>query len=159
MFGVIIGMDVQVKMLVAAVNEKLLTYVCDLSISNEEVTLLQSNWRDDCAIRMAPIALNYGLDDALVEVNVGGYLYLKFVDEQMGQTLVGKVVSIGESEITIELGNGIYGKLRFVETARRLRIEIGMEVDVMITDFNPVTISINLELNEGEEVRTVLVEK
>ncbi|MFP3018988.1 MAG: hypothetical protein ACEY26_00585 [Candidatus Hodgkinia cicadicola] len=158
-FGVIIGMDVQVKMLVAAVNEKLLTYVCDLSISNEEVTLLQSNWRDDCAIRMAPIALNYGLDDALVEVNVGGYLYLKFVDEQMGQTLVGKVVSIGESEITIELGNGIYGKLRFVETARRLRIEIGMEVDVMITDFNPVTISINLELNEGEEVRTVLVEK
>ncbi|MGP1918183.1 MAG: hypothetical protein ACTS4U_00535 [Candidatus Hodgkinia cicadicola] len=157
-YGIIIGMDVQAKMLVAAVNGKILTYVCDLSISNEEVALLQSGWRDDCAVRMVPIALSYGLDDVLVEINVDGYKCLKFVDEQMGKTLVGKVVSFEGNEVLVDLGNGIYGQLRLAGARYSFGIEVGMEVDVMITDFNPVTISINLELSEEEEVRTILVE-
>ncbi|MGP1906093.1 MAG: hypothetical protein ACTS46_01725, partial [Candidatus Hodgkinia cicadicola] len=70
----------------------------------------------------------------------------------------GKVVSIGGTETTIELGNGIYGKLRFAGTADNFEIEVGMKVDVMITDFNPITNDINLEISEGEEVRTILVE-
>ncbi|MGP1910825.1 MAG: hypothetical protein ACTS43_00900, partial [Candidatus Hodgkinia cicadicola] len=157
-YGVLIGLDVQAEMLTAAVNERLLAYVCDFSLSNEGVTLLQTNWKDDCAVKMAPVALNYGLDDVLVEIDVEGYKHLKFVDERTSQTLVGKVVSIGGTETTIELGNGIYGKLRFVGTADNFEIEVGMKVDVMITDFNPITNDINLEINEEEEVRTILVE-
>ncbi|MGP1918660.1 MAG: hypothetical protein ACTS4V_01325 [Candidatus Hodgkinia cicadicola] len=157
-YGVIIGLDVQVKMLAAAVNGKLIAYVCDFSLNNEEVTSLGTKWKDDCAIKMAPVGLSYSLDDVLVEISVEGYLYLKFVEERTNQSLVGKVVSIGKSETTIELENGIYGKLRFTKTADKFGIEIGMEVDVMITDFNPVTNDINLELSEEEEVRTILVE-
>ncbi|MGP1917087.1 MAG: hypothetical protein ACTS6P_00445 [Candidatus Hodgkinia cicadicola] len=158
-YGVIIGMDIQAKMLITAVNEKLLTYVCDLSVNNEEITLLQNNWKDDCALRLAPIALSYELDDVLVEINVDGYKHLKFIDEQMGKTLVGKVVSLDGTETTIELGNGVYGKLRFIKTTDNFGIEIGMKVDVMVTDFNPATNAINLELNEEEEVRTILIAK
>ncbi len=157
-YGVIIGMDVQVKMLVAAANERLLAYVCDFSLSNGEVALMQGNWKDDCAIKMAPIALNYGLDDVLVEVGAGGYKYLKFVGDQTGKPLRGEFVSIEGTEATIGLGNGICGKLRFANAADSFEIEVGMEVDVVIADFNPVTNDINLELSEAEEVRTVLVE-
>ncbi|MGP1912079.1 MAG: hypothetical protein ACTS5A_03040, partial [Candidatus Hodgkinia cicadicola] len=71
-YGVIIGMDIQAKMLITAVNKKLLTYVWDLSINNEEVTLLQLHWKDDCALRLAPIAVSYELDDVLVEINIDG---------------------------------------------------------------------------------------
>ncbi|MGP1906246.1 MAG: hypothetical protein ACTS4X_00490 [Candidatus Hodgkinia cicadicola] len=145
-------MDIQAKMLITAVNEKLLTYVCDLSVNNEEITLLQNNWKDDCALRLAPIALSYELDDVLVEINVDGYKHLKFIDEQMDQPLAGKVVSLDGTETTIELGNGVYGKLRFIKTTDNFGIEIGMKVDVMVTDFNPATNAINLELNEEEEV-------
>ncbi|MGP1916489.1 MAG: hypothetical protein ACTS6G_03655, partial [Candidatus Hodgkinia cicadicola] len=157
-YGVIIGLDVQVKMLAAAINGELMAHVCDFSLSNEEVTSLKENWKDASAIKMAPIGLNYSLDDVLVEISVGGYLYLRFVEERTNQSLIGKVVSIEKSETTIELGNGIYGKLRFTETADKFEIEIGMEVDVMITDFNPITNDINLELSEGEEARTIIVE-
>ncbi|MGP1927169.1 MAG: hypothetical protein ACTS80_01015, partial [Candidatus Hodgkinia cicadicola] len=143
-YGVLIGLDVQTEMLTAAVNERLLAYVCDFSLNNEEVTLLQTKWKDDCAIKMAPVALNYGLDDVLVEIDVEGYKHLKFVDERTSQSLVGKVVSIGGTETTIELENGIYGKLRFAGTADNFEIEVGMKVDVMITDFNPITNDINL---------------
>ncbi|MGP1906219.1 MAG: hypothetical protein ACTS4X_00350 [Candidatus Hodgkinia cicadicola] len=158
-YGVIIGMDIQVKMLITAVNKKLLTYVWDLSINDEEVTLLQLHWKDDCALRLAPIALSYELDDVLVEINVDGYKHLKFIDEWMGHPTIGKVVSLNETETTIELGNGVYGKLRFNMPTDTFGIEIGMEVDVMVTDFNPTTNAINLELSEEEEVRTILIER
>ncbi|MGP1917069.1 MAG: hypothetical protein ACTS6P_00350 [Candidatus Hodgkinia cicadicola] len=158
-YGVIIGMDIQAKMLITAINEKLLTYVWDLSINSEEVTLLQLHWKDDCALRLAPIALSYELDDVLVEINVDGYKHLKFIDGQMGHPSIGKVVSLNGNETTIELGNGVYGKLRFNAPEDTFGIEIGMEVDVTITDFNPTTNDINLELSEGEEVRTILIER
>ncbi|MGP1911261.1 MAG: hypothetical protein ACTS4T_00320 [Candidatus Hodgkinia cicadicola] len=158
-YGVIIGMDIQTKMLITAVNKRLLTYVWDLSINNEEVTLLQSHWKDNCALRLAPIALSYELDDVLVEINIDGYKHLKLIDEQMGQPTIGKVVSLNGTETTIELRNGIYGKLRFSEPVNTFGIEIGMEVDVMVTDFNPATNIINLELSEEEEVRSILVER
>ncbi|MGP1919250.1 MAG: hypothetical protein ACTS41_00560 [Candidatus Hodgkinia cicadicola] len=158
-YGVIIGMDIQAKMLITAINKRLLTYVWDLSINSEEVTLLQLHWKDDCALRLAPIALSYELDDVLVEINVDGYKHLKFIDERMGHPTMGKVVSLNGNETTIEFENGVYGKLRFNATEDTFGIEIGMEVDVTITDFNPTTNDINLELSEEEEVRTILIER
>ncbi|MGP1917694.1 MAG: hypothetical protein ACTS45_01670, partial [Candidatus Hodgkinia cicadicola] len=54
--------------------------------------------------------------------------------------------------------NETYGRLRFNKTSDNFKIVIGMEVDVMVTDFNPITNDINLELTEDESTRTILVE-
>ncbi|MGP1917261.1 MAG: hypothetical protein ACTS6P_01410 [Candidatus Hodgkinia cicadicola] len=87
----------------------MLTCVWDLSINGGEVTLLRLHWGDDCALRLASIALSYELDDVLIEINVDGYKHLKFIDGQMRHPTVGKVVSLNGNETTIELGNEVYG--------------------------------------------------
>ncbi|MGP1922928.1 MAG: hypothetical protein ACTS6A_01685 [Candidatus Hodgkinia cicadicola] len=157
-YGVIVGIDVQATLLVAAVTNMLLVYICDFSLTDNDVKMLQTDWRNSLAIKVSPIGLSYSLDDTLVEIDANGYKYLHFVTENVGLPLIGIVIKIETNDVTIKLVNEVLGKLRFNITTDNFGIEVGMKVDVMITDFNPITNDINLELTEEEMVRTVLVE-
>ncbi|MGP1916555.1 MAG: hypothetical protein ACTS6G_04030 [Candidatus Hodgkinia cicadicola] len=157
-YAVIVGMDIQTMLLVAAITNKLLTYVCDFSLTNSDVKMLQNDWKNSLAIKISPIALNYSLDDVLVEVDMNGYKYLHFVIKNIGLPLIGIIIKIEVSNATIKLSGEVCGKLRFNVTTDDLGIKVGMEVDVTIADFNPITNDINLELTEDEMIRTILVE-
>ncbi|MGP1918592.1 MAG: hypothetical protein ACTS4V_00950 [Candidatus Hodgkinia cicadicola] len=157
-YAVIVGMDIQTMLLVAAITNKLLTYICDFSFTTSDVKMLQKDWKNSLAIKILPIALNYSLYDVLVEADTNGYKYLHFVTENIGLSLIGVIMKIAASDITIKVSAEVYGKLRFNVSTDDLGIKVGMEVDVMISDFNPITNDINLELTEDETIRTILVE-
>ncbi|MGP1915889.1 MAG: hypothetical protein ACTS6G_00280 [Candidatus Hodgkinia cicadicola] len=157
-YAVIVGLEVQTAMLMVTITETLLAYVCDFSITDEDVTTLTNDWKNDLALKVMPIALSFGLSDVMVGINVRGYKYLRFAEEELNQSLIGIVAQIGKRSATIELSKEIYGTLRFNTSVENFGIEIGMEIDVTVVDFNPVTDDINLELTEEEEVRTILIE-
>ncbi|MGP1918271.1 MAG: hypothetical protein ACTS4U_01075 [Candidatus Hodgkinia cicadicola] len=157
-YAIIVGMDVQTTLLVTAITNMLLTYVCDFSLTDDDVKMLQNDWGNSLAIKITPIGLNYSLDDVLVEADMGGYKYLRFAAKHIGLSLTGIIAKFETNDMTIKLTSEICGKLRFNMTTIDLGIEVGMEVDVMITDFNPITNDINLELTEDEVARTILVE-
>ncbi len=157
-YATIVGMDVQATLLMAAITKMLLTYICDFSLTDGEVKMLQNDWKNNLAIKVIPIALNYSLDDVLVEIDANGYKYFRFVAENNGRPIIGVIVKIEPTDVIIELTTGVYGKLRFNVPSNVFKIEVGMEVDVMVTDFNPITNDINLELSEDETFRTILVE-
>lgn len=145
-------------MLVAAVTNKLLTYICDYSFTNDDVNLLQNVEKTNLVFRVIPIALNYSLNDVLVAADIESYKCLNFVAENIGLSLIGNLSKIETNCAVVTLPNGTYGRLRFNKTSDNFKIAIGMEVDVMVTDFNPITNDINLELTEDESTRTILVE-
>lgn len=145
-------------MLVVAVTDTLLAHICDFSFTIEDTILLESNSDNGLVLKTAPLAINYGLDITLVDVDIDGYKYLHFVVENNGLVLVGVVAKINMFDVIVALSPEINGKLRLTVSSENLNVEVGMEVEVMITDFNPVTNDINLELNEDEELRTCLVE-
>ncbi|MGP1918473.1 MAG: hypothetical protein ACTS4V_00280 [Candidatus Hodgkinia cicadicola] len=157
-YAVIVGMETQTAMLMVAITKTMLAYVCDFSITDEDVTTLTTDWKNDLSLKVMPIALNFGLSDVIVGINVLGYKYLRFTEEKLNQSVIGIVAQIGERSATIELSEKIYGILRFNTSVENFGIEIGMEVDVTVVDFNPITDVINLELTEEEEVRTILIE-
>ncbi|MGP1922183.1 MAG: hypothetical protein ACTS44_00235 [Candidatus Hodgkinia cicadicola] len=157
-YAVIIGLDIQALLLVAAVTNKLLTYICDYSFTNDEVKLLQNGWKTNLVFRVVPIALNYSLNDVLVAADMESYKCLNFVTENIGLSLIGNLSKIETNCAIITLTNETYGRLRFNKTSDNFKIVIGLEVDVMVTDFNPITNDINLELTEDESTRTILVE-
>ncbi|MGP1922034.1 MAG: hypothetical protein ACTS6A_00290 [Candidatus Hodgkinia cicadicola] len=157
-YAVIVGMDIQVTLLVAAITSMLLMYICDFSLTDNDVKMLQNDWGNSLAIKVSPIGLSYSLDDTLVEVDINGYNHLHFVVENVGLPLIGSVVKVGINDVTIKLTNEVVGKLRFNISTDNFGIEVGMEIDVMIADFNPIENDINLELTEEELVRTILVE-
>ncbi|MFP3039008.1 MAG: hypothetical protein ACKEQK_00660, partial [Candidatus Hodgkinia cicadicola] len=132
--------------------------VCDFSLTDEDVMLLEGDWKNDLALKVIPVGLSYSLDDVMVEVDVEGYRYLRFVNESWGKVIVGVIVKVMETEVIIVLEEGICGKLRFDGSVDGVGMEVGMTVDVSVVDFNPATNDINLELSEDEEVRTFLVE-
>ncbi|MGP1911843.1 MAG: hypothetical protein ACTS6G_05345 [Candidatus Hodgkinia cicadicola] len=157
-YAVIIGVDIQALLLVAAVTNKLLTYICDYSFTNDDVNLLQKGWKTNLVFRVTPIALNYSLNDILVAADIESYKHLNFVVENIGLSLIGNLSKIETNCAIVTLPNETYGRLRFNKTSDNFKIVIGMEVDVMVTDFNPITNDINLELTEDESTRTILVE-
>ncbi|MFP3018972.1 MAG: hypothetical protein ACEY26_00480 [Candidatus Hodgkinia cicadicola] len=157
-YAVIVGMDVQVTLLTVAVTRTILAYVCDLSITTEEVATLERNWKSDLALKTAPIGLNFGIDDVMVEIDVLGYKYLQFVNENWEQTLIGIVAKVNANDVTIALANELYGTLRFDLPTVNFEIEVGMKIDVAIVDFNPVNNVINLDIASGEEANALLVE-
>ncbi|MGP1911313.1 MAG: hypothetical protein ACTS4T_00625 [Candidatus Hodgkinia cicadicola] len=157
-YAVIIGLDIQALLLVAAVTNKLLTYICDYSFTNDDVKLLQNGWKTNLVFRIAPIALNYSLNDVLVAADIESYKYLNFVTENVGLSLIGNLSKIETNCAVVTLANETCGRLRFNKTSNNFKIVIGMEIDVMVTDFNPITNDINLELTEDESTRTILVE-
>ncbi|MFP3018892.1 MAG: hypothetical protein ACEY26_00035 [Candidatus Hodgkinia cicadicola] len=158
-YAVIVGMDVQTTLLVAAIATKLLAYICDFSLSNYEAEMLQKDWGNSLAIKITPIALNYSLDDVLVEAGTDGYKYLRFITEYSEFPVIGVIVKVETNYAIIKLMDEIYGKLRFAVTSKELAVEVGMEVNVTIVDFNPITNDMNLELFEAESTRTILVER
>ncbi|MFP3038916.1 MAG: hypothetical protein ACKEQK_00110 [Candidatus Hodgkinia cicadicola] len=157
-YGVIVGMDVNIGMLVVAICNTILAYICDFSLTDEDVTLLEGDWKNDLALKVIPVGFSYGLDDVMVEVDVEGYRYLRFVNESWGKVIVGDIAKVMETEVIVILEEGICGKLRFDGSTDGVGMEVGMTVDVSVVDFNPATNDINLELSEDEEVRTLLVE-
>ncbi|MGP1917630.1 MAG: hypothetical protein ACTS45_01295 [Candidatus Hodgkinia cicadicola] len=158
-YAVIVGMDIQTTMLMVAMTTTLLAYVCDFSIETEDVTMLTNDWGNDLAFKVAPIGLNFGIDDAMVEIDISGYKYLRFVNENWDQSLIGIVAKVGTTDATIELAVGIYGTLRFELPTDCFGIKVGMEVDVVLTDWNVITNDVNLRTNEREEVNTILMER
>lgn len=157
-YGVVIGVDMDVMMLVVAVTDTMLVHVCDFSFSSEDTIMLENNRDAGLALKTAPLATSLCLDRTLVDVDIEGYKYLHYVEENRGLVLVGVVAKIETYEVIVALTEAIHGRLRFDIPTEGCGFEVGMQVDVMITDFNPVTNDINLELNEDEELRTLLVE-
>ncbi|MGP1918256.1 MAG: hypothetical protein ACTS4U_00970 [Candidatus Hodgkinia cicadicola] len=157
-YAVIIGIEVQVTLLMVAITKTLLAYVCDFSIENEEIAMLASNWREGLAVKVVPVALSFGADDVMVEVDVRGQEYLQFVNVNWNRPLIGIVAKVGATDVTIALAAGVYGMLRFELATVNFGIEVGMEVDVTIVDFNPVKNEINLEVTGEEEESTLLIE-
>ncbi|MFP3019006.1 MAG: hypothetical protein ACEY26_00680 [Candidatus Hodgkinia cicadicola] len=157
-YAVIVGIDVQVTMLMVAITKTVLAYVCDLSIANEDVTMLANDWGNDLALKVAPIGLNFGIDDVMVEIDVQWYKSLRFVNANLEKSLIGIVAKVGETDVIIALTNEIYGTLRFEIATGNFGIEVGMEAKVKVVEWNPSTNDINLEISEEEEANTLLVE-
>ncbi|MGP1918099.1 MAG: hypothetical protein ACTS4U_00050 [Candidatus Hodgkinia cicadicola] len=157
-YAVIIGTDVQTTMLTVAITKMVLAYVCDFSIGNEDVEMFKNDWGNSLAVKVVPVALSFRIDDVMVEVDVCGYKHLRFVNVNWGRPLIGIVAKVGATDVTIALAAGVYGLLRFESSAVNFGIEVGMEVDVTIVDWNPITNVINLGLTEeGEEETNVLL--
>ncbi|MFP3038994.1 MAG: hypothetical protein ACKEQK_00565, partial [Candidatus Hodgkinia cicadicola] len=57
-YGVIVGMDVNLGMLVVAVCDTLAAYVCDFSLTDEDVMLLEGDWKNDLALKVIPVGLS-----------------------------------------------------------------------------------------------------
>ncbi|MGP1911791.1 MAG: hypothetical protein ACTS5A_01360 [Candidatus Hodgkinia cicadicola] len=126
----------------------MLTYVWDLSINGGEVTLLRLHWKDDCALRLAPIALSYELDDVLVKINVDGYKHLKFIDGRMGHPPMVKLFRSMRPKQQLNWKRSLW-EVKIQHSVGHFRNWNCMEVDIMVNDFNPTTNVINLELSEG----------
>ncbi|MFP3037491.1 MAG: hypothetical protein ACKER6_00010 [Candidatus Hodgkinia cicadicola] len=157
-YGVVIGMDTEMMMLVLAVADAAVAHVCDFSFEIEDTLMLENNRATCQALKTLPLAINHQLNVALLDIDIGGYKYLCFVVSHFGRQLEGIVVKIEPNALIIALTAEVYGKLRFSTTTENCGAEIGMKIDVEIVDFDPSTNDINLDISEDEETRTCLVE-
>ncbi|MGP1916708.1 MAG: hypothetical protein ACTS6G_04895 [Candidatus Hodgkinia cicadicola] len=158
-YGVIVGLDLQSKLIVMEASDDIVALVAEASFTTEDTYLFAKNAANGSgAIKMLPLAFCPFTACAVVEIDVEGFRLLKFIEAYGFGPFVGSIARIEHDGFIIALNEGMWGKLSAKGDCFADCECVNAEVLVSICDVNVVTNTLNLEFVEDEEMRTALEE-